>query len=103
MAVCVAKQEELEETSDDDTTALTEDQHKEVLEAQNTAAQSNESKKQPQVSYMLLLALDLYLNFPERVVKEKRTKSLLTQKLILSLVRELRNLMLNLNLRRIKK
>ena len=101
MAVCVVKQEELEETSDDDTTALTEDQHKEVLEAQNTAAQSNESKKQPQVSYMLLLAL--YLNFPERVVKEKRTKSLLTQKLILSLVRELRNLMLNLNLRRIKK
>ena len=101
MAVCVAKQEELEETSDDDTTALTEDQQKEVLEAQNTAAQSNESKKQPQVSYMLLLAL--YLNFPERVVKEKRTKSLLTQKLILSLVRELRNLMLNLNLRRIKK
>ena len=101
MAVCIVKQEELEETSDDDTTALTEDQHKEVLEAQNTAAQSNESKKQPQVSYMLLLAL--YLNFPERVVKEKRTKSLLTQKLILSLVRELRNLMLNLNLRRIKK
>ena len=101
MAVCIAKQEELEETSDDDTTALTEDQHKEVLEAPNTAAQSNESKKQPQVSYMLLLAL--YFNFPERVVKEKRTKSLLTQKLILSLVRELRNLMLNLNLRRIKK
>ena len=101
MAVCVAKQEELEETSDDDTTALTEDQHKEVLEAQNTAVQSNESKKQPQVSYMLLLAL--YLNFAERVVKEKRTKSLLTQKLILSLVKELRNLMLNLNLRRIKK
>ena len=77
MAVCVAKQEELEETSDDDKTALTENEHKEILEAQNTTAQSsglNDSKKQPKVSCMLLF----FLIFSERVAKEKRTKSLLT-------------------------
>ena len=105
MAVCVAKQEELEETSDDDTTARTKNnEHKEILEAQNTAAQSNglnESKKQPKVSCMLLLVL--YFNFSERVAKEKRTKSLLIQKLIPSLVRDLRNLMLTPNLRKTKR
>ena len=44
MAVCVAKQEELDEISDDDTIALTEDQPKEVLEVHNAAAQNNKSK-----------------------------------------------------------
>ena len=105
MAVCVAKQEELEGTSEDDTTAQTENnERKEILEAQNTVAQSNglnKSKKQPKVSCMLLLVL--CFNFSERVAKEKRTKSLLTQKLIPSLVRDLRNLMLTPNLRKTKK
>ena len=90
MAVCAAKQEELDEISDDDAIALIEDQPKEVLEAQNTAAQRNKPIKQPTVSYMLFLVL--YLNFYERVVMEKRTKSLLTLKLILSLVKDPRKI-----------
>lgn len=59
MAVCVTKQEQLKETSDDDMKALTENnEHEEILEAQNTVAQNNglnESKKQPKVSCMSLL------------------------------------------------
>ena len=54
MGFCVTKQESLEETSDDDTTALTENnEHKEISEEQNTAAisnGSNKSKKQSKVS-----------------------------------------------------
>ena len=45
MAVCVAKQEELDEISDDDIIVLTEDQPQEVLEVHNIAAQNNSNLK----------------------------------------------------------
>ena len=52
MAVCAAKQEELEETSDDVTELTENNEHKEISEAQNTAALSdgvNVPTKQPKV------------------------------------------------------
>ena len=80
MAVCVAKQEELKETPDDATVLTENNEDKEISEAQNTVVLSdglNVPKKQPKVSCMFML-LVVYINFSERVTREKRTKNPLT-------------------------